>query len=298
MHPRGSGTPPDNTRPKRLGGFTLVELLVVVTIIAALVGLLLPAVQAARESARRSQCQNNLRQIGLALVAFEGREGAFPIGCIECKTLPFAAPPKVQRFLSWNIHLLPELEHAALWHALDLSLPSYKDPNRTAGATPIEVFLCPSTLEEQHTSAGGLWRGQAFTDYGGLYGVEGPGREAEQDAAQWLADPWLGVLVYEQAVAAKEVGDGLAYTAAVGEMLGRRQAECEWTNGHNVFAQDGESSINGHSPLDKQAGNGIGSPHPGGALLAFCDGHVEFVSEGLAQRALNALITRAGEEAP
>ena len=95
---------------------------------------------------------------------------------------------------------------------------------------------------------------------------------------------------------AKEVVDGLAYTAAVAEMLSRRQAECEWTNGHNVFAQDGESPINGHSPLDNQAGNGIGSPHPGGAVLAFCDGHVEFVSEQLAQRALNALITRAGEE--
>jgi prepilin-type processing-associated H-X9-DG protein len=271
-----------------------VELLVVVAIIGVLVGLLLPAVQAARESARRSQCTNNLRQIGLALTAFEGRSGAFPIGCIECRYFepPPDQPVKEARFLSWNIHLLPELEQAALWHALDLNKPSHREPNRTAGATVVDVFLCPSTLEEQRFSSSGLWRGQAFTDYGGLYGVEGPGREAPDDATQWLADEWLGVLVYEEATSAKDIVDGLAYTAAVAEMLRRREPECEWTSGHNVFAQEGSSPINGNSQL----GNEIGSPHPGGALLAFCDGHVEFVGEQLPQEALNALITRAGEE--
>jgi len=273
---------------------TLVELLVVVAIMGALLGLLLPAVQAAREAARRSHCQNNLRQIGLALTAYDGRNGAFPIGCIGCR---YVAPPEgqsaaEQKFLSWNMHLLPELEKAALWHALDLNVPSHKDPNRIGGATLLEVFLCPSTLEEDRRSRTGLWRGQAFTDYGGLYGVEGPGREAEPDAAQWLADQWLGVLVYEEPVAARDVQDGLAYTAAVAEMLRRREPECEWTSGHNVFAQEGGSPING----DSQLGNEIGSPHPGGASLAFCDGHVEFVSEQLAQHALNALVTRAGEE--
>ncbi len=295
LHARGRGTLPANEAvsgwPR---GFTLVELLVVVAIIGVLVALLLPAVQAARESARRSQCQNNLRQIGLALTAFEGRSGAFPIGCIECKFIqpPEGKPPAEQRFLSWNIHLLPELEQAALWHALDLHKPSHREPNRTAGGTVVDVFLCPSTVEELRFSPSGLWRGQAFTDYGGLYGVEGPGREAPDDAEQWLADEWLGVLVYEEAVPAKTIVDGLAYTAAVAEMLRRREPECEWTSGHNVFAQEGSSPINGSSQL----GNEIGSPHPRGALLAFCDGHVEFVSEQLPQEALNGLITRAGEE--
>jgi prepilin-type N-terminal cleavage/methylation domain-containing protein/prepilin-type processing-associated H-X9-DG protein len=276
-------------------GFTLVELLVVVAIIGVLVSLLLPAVQAARESARRSHCQNNLRQIGLALTAYESRSGAFPIGCLDCRHIPLAPgePAVVQRFLSWNAHLLPELEQAALWHVMDFGVPSYKDPNRAAGATELDVFLCPSTLEEDRLSRSGLWRGQAFTDYGGIYGVEGPGRgTTDSKALQGLEDQWLGVLVYQEAIAARDVRDGLAHTAAVGEMLRRRESECEWTSGHNVFAQSGESPINGSSPL----GNEIGSPHPGGASLAFCDGHVEFVSEQIAQHALNAMLTRDGED--
>jgi prepilin-type processing-associated H-X9-DG protein/prepilin-type N-terminal cleavage/methylation domain-containing protein len=277
--------------------FTLVELLVVVAIIALLVALLLPAVQAARESARRSQCQNNLRQIGLALTAYETRQRSFPIGCIGCRYVepkPEQAPP-VQRFLSWNAQLLPELEKAALWQALDFNVPSHREPNRTLGATQLDVFLCPSTVPDERLSRTGLWKGQAFTDYGGLYGVEGPGREAtDPDAIQWLDEKWLGVLVYETGVRSRDVVDGLARTAAVAETLRRRESESEWTCGHNVFAQEGDSPING----DSQLGNEIGSPHPGGASLAFCDGHVEFVSEALPQDALVALLTRAGEEGP
>jgi prepilin-type N-terminal cleavage/methylation domain-containing protein/prepilin-type processing-associated H-X9-DG protein len=280
----------------RRRGFTIVELLVVVAIIGALVALLLPAVQAAREASRRAQCQSNLRQIGLALSSYEGRQKAFPIGCIGCRYTPPmpGQPPKVQLFLSWNAHLLPDLEQAALWHSIDLAVPTYSEPNRTTGATQLGAFLCPSTDIDERLSRGGLWKGQAFTDYGGLYGVEGKGHEAtDPDALQWLDDKWLGVLVYENAVRARDIADGIAYTAAVAEMLRRRESETEWLCGHNVFAQDGESPING----DSQLGNEIGSPHPGGALLAFCDGHVEFISESLSQRALNALLTRAGEEA-
>jgi prepilin-type N-terminal cleavage/methylation domain-containing protein/prepilin-type processing-associated H-X9-DG protein len=275
-------------------GFTLVELLVVVAIIGVLVSLLLPAVQAARESARLSHCKNNLRQIGLALTAYESRCGAFPIGCLDCRYIPQDGVPHVeQRFLSWNTHLLPELEQAALWHVMDFGVPSHKNPNRAAGTTVLDVFLCPSTLEEDRLSRNGLWRGQAFTDYGGIYGVEGPGRgTTDSKASQGLEDQWLGVLVYQHAIAARDVRDGLAHTATVGELLRRRESECEWTSGHNVFAQSGESPINGSSPL----GNEIGSPHPGGASLAFCDGHVEFVSEQIAQHALNAMLTRDGED--
>jgi prepilin-type N-terminal cleavage/methylation domain-containing protein/prepilin-type processing-associated H-X9-DG protein len=279
-------------------GFTLVELLVVVAIIGVLVSLLLPAVQAARESARLSQCKNNLRQIGLALTAYESRRGEFPIGCLDCgyAKKPPGQPAVFHRFHSWNAQLLPELEQAALWHVMDLGVPSNKDPNRTAGATEVDVFLCPSTLEEDRLSRNGLWKGQAFTDYSGVYGVEGMGRDADEEAVQTLSPESLGVLVYEVAIAAREVRDGLAHTAAAAETLRRRVSECEWTSGHNVFAHNGESPINNPERADDDTGNEIGSPHPGGASLAFCDGHVEFVSEQIAQHALNAILTRDGED--
>src|SRR3954471_22622176 len=94
-------------------GMTLVELLVVMAIIGVMVALLLPAVQVARESARRAGCQNHLRQLGVAMALYEQHARAFPIGCIGCRFVapPPGAPPAAPlRYLSWNIHLLPHLE--------------------------------------------------------------------------------------------------------------------------------------------------------------------------------------------
>ena len=281
--------------PRALGAFTLVELLVVIAIIGALVALVLPAVQAAREASRRSHCQSNLRQIGLALVAFEDRRDELPVGCIGCKIrMPAEGEPFVPlRFTAWTVHLLPHLEQSALYARYDFSLPSYQDPNRTVGSTELDALLCPSTEPDVRHSTANLWRGMAFTDYGGIYGVEGAGRDAANpDAAQWLDERSLGVLVYERAVPLREITDGLSRTAAVAEMLHRREQETEWASGHNLFAQEGATPINGDSGL----GNDIGSPHPGGASAAFCDGHVAFLPDETPPGIVNALITRAGEE--
>ena len=107
---------------------TLVELLVVIAIIGVLVALLLPAVQAARESARRAQCHNNLRQLGVAMTLHEEHARAYPIGCIGCKFIapPAGGPPALQRFLAWNVQVLPFLEETPLWKTIDLSIPSYQ----------------------------------------------------------------------------------------------------------------------------------------------------------------------------
>jgi prepilin-type processing-associated H-X9-DG protein len=267
-----------------------VELLVVVAIIGVLVALLLPAVQAARESSRRSQCANNLRQQGIAIVSFESQHRTLPIGCIGC----LFVEGKTQRFLSWNAQLLPWLEQASLHARLDFETPSNKSPNLEVGAQAIELFLCPSAPDHNIVNSTGRWKTAAFTDYGGVYGVGGTGQNAEEEEwnKQYLKQDSLGALLYDEAVAYSDVPDGTSRTVAAAELLLRRRTECEWINGNNIFAQEVQTPINTVVNISV----GIGSPHPGGAQVVFCDGHVEFLSEQMEQETLNALLTRAGEE--
>ena len=279
-------------------GMTLIELLVVVAIIGVLVSVMLPAVQAARETARRTQCHSNLRQLGLAAVLHAERDGAFPIGCMGFFRDSAVTPPPPQRLISWNVRLLPFLEEVALWQEFHFAVPSYHASNKAVAKTILPVFLCPSTAEEALINWTGLWKGCAFTDYGGLYGVEGVGRNRDPNEstpsqpAQTLREDSLGVMLYDEPVQPKQVSDGLSKTASIAEMLDRRQTECEWVNGHNIFAQEEATPINLASGLS----NDIGSPHPGGASLVFCDGHVEFVAETIEQAVLNAMLTKAGGE--
>jgi prepilin-type processing-associated H-X9-DG protein len=200
-------------------------------------------------------------------------------------------PPVPQRFLSWNIQILPFLEESALHAQFNYDVPSYKSPNKEAGAKLLPVFLCPSTTTDKLFNTAGLWKSMAFTDYAGIYGVEGPGRSnTDPMSLHWLNANYLGVMLYEEPNRVTDITDGTSKTALVAETLLRRATESEWANGHNLFAQEASNGINGRSGL----GNEIGSPHPGGATIIFCDGHVEFLAEGIEQSALNALLTRAG----
>jgi prepilin-type N-terminal cleavage/methylation domain-containing protein/prepilin-type processing-associated H-X9-DG protein len=272
-------------------GMTLVELLVVLAIIGTLVTLVLPAVQMARESARRAQCQSNLRQLGIAMALHANARGAFPVGCIGYRPEP---PEQLPRSWSWNVQLLPFLERPALAESFDLSIPSAKPPNKAPAATIVAEFLCPSTTETDLRNPIGLWKGCAFTDYAGIYGVEGLGRNrADGDTSiQTVSDESLGICVYEEPVAPKRVLDGLAKTASIAETEVRRETESEWVSGQNIFAHDEATPIN----TRRQTGNEVGSPHPGGASVVFCDAHVEFVAESIEQDVLNAMLTRAGGE--
>ncbi len=138
-----------SARPKE--GFTLIELLVVISIIGVLIALLLPAVQAAREAARRAQCVNNLKQIGLALFNYENSIGAFPPGYIDYQNNPIYTPDlDMGPGWGWAAMSLPYIEQQPLYNSINFSLgiTVTSNPataaNSTAVVTSLAVFQCPS----------------------------------------------------------------------------------------------------------------------------------------------------------
>ncbi len=251
-------------------GFTLVELLVVIAIIGVLAGLLLPAVQATRESARRTQCQNNLRQLGIGLLRYHDQHDAFPVGCVEWRSWGNTT----NRQLAWSAYLLPYIEQQSLFDRLDLSKP-FDDPvNAESASTVLNVYLCPSAdqlLTLPHSARGP-------SHYGGIFGerIVPPN------------NPPKGVMLIDQAIRIPEILDGTSFTLIVGE--DSRFPDGEWINGRNIFDQ--AYAINAAPEIE----NDMRSEHPGGANGLACSGSVHFLSEEMDKKVLAALCTRAGGE--
>jgi prepilin-type N-terminal cleavage/methylation domain-containing protein len=147
----------------RSPGFTLVELLVVISIIGVLIGMLLPAIQGVREAARRTSCINNLRQLALASANYESSFGRFPVGA---ESKPFMEnPAHPHSFYRWSVlaHLTPFMEQTNLFRSLDLSVPLFAPPgfnvhptNVQAVGTRVPGFLCPSDLRQPVSSGYGV----------------------------------------------------------------------------------------------------------------------------------------------
>ncbi len=270
------------TRPR---GYTLVELLVVIAVIGVLVALLLPAVQAAREAARRAECQNHLRQIGIAFHAYHDVHQQLPIGCIEKRT-PRTKPNGRQ--LAWSAEILPQLEEVALWKQIDFNGAYDSAENARAAATIVSIFLCPSTnrlaagregamVNRTATASAPAYRAAA-TDYGGIYG-----------AAQ-VSPAANGVLLYDEAIKFADITDGTSHTLAVAEDTGRGSTQDgEWINGENIFDVS--------NPINMQQHNEIWSDHPGGAMALWCDGGATLLAEATDLSVLRAICTRAGSDA-
>lgn len=250
------------------GAFTLIELLVVMTVIGILVALLLPAVQAVRESARKTSCKNNLRQIGLALHAYHNVHASLPTGCVEWRA--WNSPPTHRQF-AWSAMLLPFMEQQPLHDKINWGLPFDAPENEDVAEVLIGTYLCPSEPTDSITAG--------HISYGGIYGER-------------ILDnhPDDGLFLYERKIRFRDILDGLSNTLAIAEDVGG--PDKQWINGRNVF-------VVAHGINDPEAwvgDNEIRSTHSGGAMVLFADGRTTFANESLDKNLLGKWITRAGRE--
>lgn len=308
-------------------GFTLVELLVVVSIIAVLAALLLPAVQAAREAARRCSCASRLRQLALAALEYEDASGHLPAG-VE---LP---ENEDEQGVSWRVLILPQVEEQALMDlvgpgtdgALDNPwvkplLPTGAPDPAAVSLSPPKVLLCPSESERPDDPA------SSWSNFAGVAG-SGITEDGKRDLASEANGPVFvdGVYFPESRVRMGEITDGTSHTLAIGERGYGRNAN-PWAWGGEVrrdrrgrveriymkatknarYPINADPDVFGYYLLDSAIPPGaptnlrqndfyFGSLHNGGAYFALVDGSVHFLADDLDQNLFQDLATRAGGE--
>jgi prepilin-type N-terminal cleavage/methylation domain-containing protein/prepilin-type processing-associated H-X9-DG protein len=192
-------------------GFTLVELLVVIAIIGILVALLLPAVQAAREAARRMSCSNNLKQIALAAQNYHDTHKTFPTEGIWYYGNLGNFQQGAQRNFSWLALTLPYLEQTALHGNINFSVPALAGPNAAAMAADVPNMLCPSDEAWENKPGAPLApAGLSVTSYAGNSGWHDITRDQD--------DPWNGFMPTTRTVNFSMIKDGTSNTIAFGEV--------------------------------------------------------------------------------
>jgi prepilin-type N-terminal cleavage/methylation domain-containing protein len=205
--------------PKRAKkGFTLIELLVVIAIIAILIALLLPAVQQAREAARRSQCKNNLKQIGLALMNYHDVHNTFSPGVTVAAgaaavTAPTASPAKapagVSNFLSWTYHILPFFDQGPLFKKVNSKVDFRTGTNAPLGATVLTAMRCPSDSGPDQDGGGGV-EDMGTSNYLGNFGVGMPDDDVNPRSVQ-------GIFGANTKTRIRDVRDGMSNVFLVAE---------------------------------------------------------------------------------
>jgi len=279
---------------RRSGGFTLVELLVVIAIIGVLVGLLLPAVQSAREAGRRMQCGNNLKQIGLAIVNTHDAKRVYPTG----------RKTRDNTDVSWSFRILPFLEEQATYDALQPALPTSDPANARAMRTPVATFYCPSRrapaadrnfdnnnsvppASYQKIAAGGDYAANAGTYFN--YAPEANG----------AIDPKLAGPIHTFSnVRAAQVSDGLSKTFAVGDrhlppsipgagvMDDYNKGDTSFFSAdtpHTLFRDTYRGLADSSTDTNNRK---FGGAHLGITMFVFLDGHVESIDNGASRDVL------------
>src|SRR6185437_1055751 len=194
--------------PRRPHGFTLVELLVAIAIIGLLVALLIPSIQAARESARRIQCFNNLRQLGIALQNYHDISRRFPSGYLSGSD---SAGNDIGPGWGWSAFLLPQVEQATAQQTLNFNLPVEAAQNSAGRMLSLPVFLCPSDVAKPtwQVNAGPPNNSPICTiaesNYVGVFGTTEPGVDGD------------GVFFRDSSIGLRDILDGSSNTLMVGE---------------------------------------------------------------------------------
>jgi prepilin-type N-terminal cleavage/methylation domain-containing protein/prepilin-type processing-associated H-X9-DG protein len=304
----------------RRDAFTLVELLVVIAIIGVLVALLLPAIQAARESARRISCQNNERQLGLALQSFHDVHLVFP-----ASGWTMAGPGnQAGRFVGWRPLVLPHLEQKAMHELYDFESNWWEGRNLPLASFQVRVFQCASVpyrmrvtsaVAKSPRPAMTFAHPLAPTDYEAMMGVQAtvnPDLYATPLATR-------SVLFRNSAVRMAEITDGTSQTFPVVECAARplvyrnrvprndlsNDQGQGWIDSEGPFSLDGvnaDGSLVGLGPMQTPRAMNVTNEnepysfHPGGGNFLFADGHVLFLAESMPLETLAALSTRAGGE--
>jgi prepilin-type processing-associated H-X9-DG protein/prepilin-type N-terminal cleavage/methylation domain-containing protein len=274
-------------KSRRPFAFTLVELLVVIAIVSILIGLILPAVQSAREAARRTQCTNNLKQIGLAILDYESSQRKFPLGndAKESPVLPNWGPYNFSAF----IRVLPQLEEIALYDQFDLGTHITELPNVYLVGTRLALIHCPSETAAATSFHEGFSITVAHTNYVLSVGLRWFGfcprdpNPRRDNGLFWESG---------NPVRRKQLIDGASKTVMVGERARGLLPDVEtwswWVSGysgdsmfvtfHPINRAHQITSVEKNSDYTALYG-GLSSFHPGGVNLCFADGHVVFVSD-------------------